>query len=240
MTRATQASEDLLNRVVEGDATPAERAKLEALLAADPELRRRHDELKQAFQALGAARTEPVPDGLHDDIVGAVARAAAAVPARSTLAPAPRLRWTRLLLPISAAAAAVVLIFALRSPTLPPSASTSGTMGGSPQPTRLRLGTGLDEVEVTGLSTGQGFQIDVRAGASAGTVELTADGSLFRNRSVAGERSTTSTLRHGFRAGERWTAFGWATSNKIPVRVVVRYPDGRQATGQLLLARGSP
>jgi len=52
-----------------GDALDRER--LESLAAGDPELRRRWDDLRAARVALAGAGLEPLPDGLHEALIGA-------------------------------------------------------------------------------------------------------------------------------------------------------------------------
>jgi hypothetical protein len=131
---------DLLQRVLDGDATPAERAGLESRMAADPALRTRFDSMSALFLALGDDVLEPAPATLRDDVLNALP----VLPRREARA-ANRSHWpwSRLLLPLASAAAAIVLILsALRivpSP-LAPDSRTAGTMSGAlPRPVRFEL-----------------------------------------------------------------------------------------------------
>lgn len=124
----SERHEQLIHEVLEGDASPAQRTELEQLAAADPELRARHEEMSAVFRLLGEAHEPDVPDGLHADIM----RAVAAEPLRAARAHRPA--WN--LLPLfgafaAGAVAALIIVPALREPTsklIGDRAPVSGTM----------------------------------------------------------------------------------------------------------------
>jgi hypothetical protein len=147
-----------------------------------------------------------------------------------------------LLLPVTAAAAAVVLLWALRTPVLKNGPTTSGTMGAQQNSVRVLVGEGADAVEVRSLGTAQGFRLEIAAGASGGSIELAVTGGGARmNHSPDGEVSASETLRREFQAAERWSVFGWTTAHEIPLRIVVRHPDGREASRRIeVKARRGP
>jgi hypothetical protein len=129
---------DLLQRVLDGEATPEEHASLESRMTADPALRERFDSMASLFLALDDEVLEPAPVGLRDDVLNALPAAPRREPRSMIRAP-----WSRLLLPLASAAAALALIVAamrmVPSP-LAPDGRTAGTMSGvMPQPVRLEL-----------------------------------------------------------------------------------------------------
>jgi hypothetical protein len=63
------AHEELLQRVLDGEATPEEAARLRQLLAANPELVTRHAELESLFRMLAGAGEIDPPAGWKDDVV---------------------------------------------------------------------------------------------------------------------------------------------------------------------------
>ena len=69
----SERHEQLIHEILEGDASPAQRAELERLIAADPEIRARHDEMSSVFRLLAEAPDPGVPDDLHAGIVRAIA-----------------------------------------------------------------------------------------------------------------------------------------------------------------------
>jgi hypothetical protein len=71
--------EERVESLFENPADSHERARIEAMVAADPALRARWDELQPALESLAGAGLEPLPPGLH---VTLVETARAAEPAR--------------------------------------------------------------------------------------------------------------------------------------------------------------
>ena len=131
---------DLLQRVLDDDATPEEQASLEARMTADPALRARFDSMSSLFLALDDEVLQPAPASLRDDVLNALPAAQ-----RREMRSANRAQWSwsRLVLPLASAAAALALIVtAMRMVPSPlaPDGRTAGTMSGVlPQPVRLEL-----------------------------------------------------------------------------------------------------
>lgn len=232
----SRAIEELIQRVIEGEASPEECRRLDALIAADPAVRRRRDELEHAFRLLGAARLEPAPEGLRD----AVLRKIAAEPAHAGHAPrhgapshrtAGPLPWLRLLLPVTAVLAAVSLLWVARTTTLRPGAPVSGTIAGPAPAVSVTVGSGPAALRVDAEAVGGGFRLDVRAGDSPGVAEFQAEGpgATLRRTADAPEPGGT-VLRQEFEAGDQWSLHGQATGREVPLRIVVRYRDGREVS----------
>lgn len=130
---------DLLQRLLDGDITPGERASLETRMTAEPALRARFESMSSLFLALGDDVLEPAPASLRDDVLNALP----VVPRESRSANRTQWPWSRLLLPLASAAAAIVLMLAalriVPSP-LAPDGRTAGTMSGVlPRPVRIEL-----------------------------------------------------------------------------------------------------
>jgi hypothetical protein len=137
----TGSIDDRIQQVLDGASSPEERAQLDALLAADPEARRRYDELRSLFDALAGEPAEAAPAGLHEDVMRSLPDRARAGAARTR-------RWAlpRLALPFAAAAVAAVIIFVTLRGGPPVSlldGRSSGTMSGAP-PRAFRLGLGTE------------------------------------------------------------------------------------------------
>ncbi len=111
----SERHKQLIHEVLEGDATPAQRTELEQLVAADPEIRARHEELSAVFRLLGEAHDPEVPQELHADIM----RAVAAEPPHGIRARRPAWNLLPLFGAFSAGAvvAALIIVPALRGPT---------------------------------------------------------------------------------------------------------------------------
>jgi hypothetical protein len=62
------ALDQLMQLVLDGEATPDERARLERAMAERPEVAARFDDLKSVFEALGAVRMAEPPEDLTSDI----------------------------------------------------------------------------------------------------------------------------------------------------------------------------
>jgi hypothetical protein len=61
--------EDRMESLFEHPGDPRERARMEAMVAADPALRARWDDLQPVLEPLAAARLEPLPAGLHATLI---------------------------------------------------------------------------------------------------------------------------------------------------------------------------
>lgn len=125
----SERHEQLIHEVLEGDASPAQRTELERLVAGDPEIRSRHEELSSVFRLLGEAHDPEVPQELHADIM----RTIAAEPSHAAREHRPAWNLLPLFGAFAAGAVAAVLIFvpALRERTsdlLGDRAPVSGTM----------------------------------------------------------------------------------------------------------------
>jgi len=125
-----QILDDLIQHVLDGTASAADRVRLESRIAADPSARERHAEMSRVFRALGDVRLEDPPAGLNQSIMHAVRNSANA----SSRAGRSRLPLARLFFPAAAGFAAGLLCFAALTTT--PAwraghAPTSGTIGGA-------------------------------------------------------------------------------------------------------------
>ncbi|HET7224489.1 MAG TPA: hypothetical protein VFK69_02155 [Candidatus Eisenbacteria bacterium] len=78
--------ERVMDQVLDGTATPADAAKLDAALAGDPRARARYDEMRSMFRALTAAAEVP-PADLHEGIMEGVRESVGR--ARATVRPHP-------------------------------------------------------------------------------------------------------------------------------------------------------
>jgi len=169
----TESLDELIQRVLDGDATPAERALLENRLANDPAARSRREEIGRVFQALEGVRVEDPPAGLRDDILRAVRGAAPAwrrAPARTGR---PVFSWLRLTLPLAGAVAALVIFVSWQGLNRSISHDgVTGTMSGVAGRETLRLGTGGDAVLVRTTRLDNGFRLTIQAGNSPVTVVL--------------------------------------------------------------------
>ncbi len=238
--------EDLLQRVLDGIATPAERAQLDEVTASDPALRRRREELEHVFMLLGSARLEAPPAGLRESVIQAIgATAPGHVSTERSPGPArpmPHMvNWGRLLLPVTALALATVLLLAVRTPWRNSAGPVTGTMSGSSGSISVNLGEGSAAVRVEGNRTTDGFQIQVRTGDAPAEVEITAlDATVTLVSPDAPGPATSGTVRRSLEARSRWSVQGTVAARRAPVRVVVRFEGGRSATAELRVpAHGS-
>jgi len=67
------ADDDLMQLVLDGAATPTERARLERRMEQDRALRARFEAMERGFRALDARPVEAAPAGLREDILAAIA-----------------------------------------------------------------------------------------------------------------------------------------------------------------------
>jgi len=205
---------DLLQRVLDDDATPEEQASLEARMTADPALRARFDSMSSLFLALDDEVLEPAPASLRDDILNAlpaVSRRAAQLPS------AAKWPWSRFMLPlVSAAAALALIVTAMRMVPSPlaPDGRTAGTMSGVlPQPVRLEL-----PVE------GKGFHVMAsRDNKGVARLDMSADApvhvSLSSGRGSVAFEGAATPLAGGaavLRSGER---LDWDLEPGVTLRV---------------------
>lgn len=175
----SEAIDELIQSVLEGDASPSDVSRLERLVATDADVRERHARLKQAFEVLaeGAALEDP-PADLKASILAEIRQQQAA--ARSRTAPRPVSRpafsWLRLALPLAAcAAAAVVVLWNGRASAPRPAAEgTTGAIAAAPR-NAIALGEGDRAVSIAWheLSGGR-FALDVGAGAGPVTLTIVA------------------------------------------------------------------
>ena len=237
-----EALDELIQSVLGGDAGAEERAQLERLLATSEEARVRHAELSAAFAALGHARLEEPPADLRESVMAEIRREAAARGTRAASAPArrPAFSWMRLALPLAAcAAAAVVLVWNARQPSLGPtdSGSTSGTMAASGPSGSLTLGPAGRAVRVHWRSAGPEFQLELRMGDTPAHIRIEPVGAGVRMGSAAGDagsNSVSAQLGAGALAKFAGTTSG-APGAAAAVRVTVTWPDGESASADVAL-----
>lgn len=106
-----QGTLELIQTVLDGEASPAEAAELEELANGSSAARAEIEAMEELFNTIGRSGDVPLPAGLKDDIMGAIrARAAASPPEVVPFALASRKR--RLWLVASLAAAALIAIVA--------------------------------------------------------------------------------------------------------------------------------
>lgn len=229
--------DDLVQHVLEGDATPEDRAQLEALIVADAALRRRRDELAHVFSLLGSARVAPAPEGLRDTVMQAIADLPTAtdrhVPNAVSAFPA-RAGWTRMVLPVAAAIAAIALVWFVRTPSPASRGEVSGTMAGPSRTVSVRLGDGAAAVVVEGRAVETGIELQLRAGSAAGVAEIVSlDDGVLLSRPPQFVTVGAEPLSLEFEPGARILAHGRSTASEVPLRIVVRFADGRHATATL-------
>jgi hypothetical protein len=178
--------ERLLHEVLEGSASPADAARLEAWLATSAEGRQRRSELEALFSALAAVPRVPPPPSLRSGVLDGIRSRSRSVPvpARRLLAPA----W--LLVPAAAAAIAVAIAFPRWRQALSPEAmpDVSGSLAARPStvaPTILAIG----EASVTLARTDAGGATSVSletANATPIVIELESDPATLARAEVRG------------------------------------------------------
>ncbi|MCC6350502.1 MAG: hypothetical protein IT347_13015 [Candidatus Eisenbacteria bacterium] len=247
--------DDLIQRTLEGDASAAERERLESRMAADPAARGRYDELSRVFQALAGVRAAEPPAGLRDEVLRAVRGAAPAwapaaartgqsasprpskpltLPRRSTFA------WLRVALPAAAALVAVFFAYASWRGAGQPAGGglASGAMSGASD--LVRIGPGDSAVLVRWSPSATGFQLRIKAGNSPVRIvlETLSSGALL---SLAPDAPTPSPrVEANLPANALVVAEGTAPDTQATVRVSVTLPDGRLAAGEVRLRGLSP
>lgn len=239
--------DDLIQRALEGEASTAERARLEARLASDPAARARYDELSRAFEALGAVHLAEPPAGMRDEVLRAIRGAAPAWAPASTragrLAPAartpalagrPAFTWLRIALPVAAAAVAALVMF-VGLPGGPGSSGdkVSGTMSGLGSTDGLRLGAGPGAVLVRWAPSEHGFQLRIQTGDAPVRLVLetpTAGATLLL---APGAPTPSPRVEATLPANALVVAEGTAPNTRATVRASVTFPDGRTASGEI-------
>lgn len=233
----TEPLDELIQRVLDGDASPTEKLRLEQRLASDAHARNRYDELARVFEALSATRLEEAPAGLRDDVLRSVREAALArTPGTArTGVPTPRaarpaFSWFRLALPIAAGAVAVAVLFvSLGGPRRIAGDQVSGTLAPPAAPANLVLGTGPDAVTIQPVAIPGGAELRVSAGAAPVTIHLEgADGAV---QLAEGPGAPAAALDLPLAASATVTLHVHAPAPGARVQVRITYPDGRVLSG---------
>ncbi len=219
--------DELIQRVLDGDATAAERAGLEARIASDPEARSRREEMERVFQALGDARSEDPPAGLRDDILRAVGGAAPAWRRTPARAGRPAFSWFRLVLPVAGAVAAVVIFVSWQGVNHTVSRDgVSGAMSAAEPQGTLRLGSGGDKVLVRPLKLANGFRLTVQAGDSPVRVVLETAGTGVTLRLPGHDAAKATTRIEASVAANSLEVIEGASRTPVAVIRVTATPEG--------------
>lgn len=231
------AIDDLIQTVLEGDASPSDVTRLEQMIATDPFVRQRHADLQQAFATLAqGAKLEDPPADLSANILAEIRRQTPASARTASARPIsrPAFSWLRLALPLAAcAAAAVVLLWNGRPNTIRPAAEgITGTIAAAPLGT-LKLGPGDAAASIrwrktsgTATSEDATFALDLEAGTSPVTV--TIEPKDVRLDSPAGAIALAP--------GVAGTILGAVTGEQPSVRITLQWADGRSTTREVSLA----
>lgn len=238
--------EELIQRVLAGEATAAERGRLEARMAADPELQRRYDELASAFRALRTARQVEPPHGLTDAIMSEVRRSP--LPDRSGVSGAARSRgrsmapafpWMRLVLPgLASVAAVVALVWGLRGqPWQRPSSEVAGALVGGGTSGPVSIGSGSAAVSASWEATEHGFFVRFQGGDGLAMLDCVSELPNVRLALTSSE-AITGSGRLSARLEPRTVLLvhGVAAGPEAAITVTVSFPDGRRAVRTLRLS----
>ena len=179
MTRGS--FQELANAVLEGAATPEQRAALEARLASDPTAREQWRSLEIAFEALVSTRPVASPPGLKTQVLAALRDERARRGTRAwTGTGLGRALWPRVASAFAAGCAAGILVWTLVT-------GTRGTTGGLPASgalmppagsiraldrTTLDAGTARATIETRGGPSTLQARVDAH---SSGAAELTLE-----------------------------------------------------------------
>jgi len=232
--------DELLQRVLEGEASESEQARLAELLERDPSLRLRRDELKRAFDALAAARLGPAPEGLKVAVLEAIAHRGRG-PEPSTLAAtrtgrrSTRGAWLRLVLPATAAIAAVAVLWLSRGPWERPGGTVSGAFGPAQPTPELRLGEGGAAVVVIVRAAERGFVAEVRTGDTPGEIEVVATGGTRISLDADPAAGGAAEVRQSFGEHARLMIHGGPPDPRHRLQVTVRLDGGRRFSGEVPL-----
>jgi hypothetical protein len=222
------AIDDLIQTVLEGDASPVDTARLEQLVATDPRVRERLAELSLAFEALSQGpQLEAPPDDLRASILAEIRRQHSPATKRAgSPALRPGFSWFRLALPLAACAAAVIVLVwnGQSPPPIPAGGSTSGTMG-VPTAQVIRLGEGDRATALSWHRAGAHFSLEIRAGRTPPTVVL-------EPRQVRLEEGSGPLV---LGANELDTVRGEIEGDSPSVLVTLRWADGRSDSAEVSL-----
>lgn len=238
--------EELIQRVLAGEATTAERNRLEARMVADPELQRRYDELAGAFRALGTARQVEPPHGLTDTIMSEVRRSP--LPGHSGVSGAARSRgrsmapafpWMRLVLP---GLASVVAVAALSWALLGRPWSRSGSdvagalvAGGTSAP--VSIGSGAAAVSASWEVTEKGFFVRFQGGDELAMLDCVSELPNVRLALTSADALTgSSRLSARLEPRSVLLVHGVAAGPEAAITATVSFPDGRRAVRTLRLS----
>lgn len=243
-----ESLDDLIQTVLDGDATGQQRVQLAHLLETDANARTRHAELEVAFEALAGVKPAEAPADLRDNILAEIRSAAAARNARPQRAASlptrrPAFSWFRLALPIAAcAAAAVVLVWNAKKPlVLSSDSGTSGTMAASGPSGSLSLGPAGRAVKLHWRAAGSDFQLQAHGGNEPAQIMIEPVGDGVRMGSAAGAAGAAGSTRIESRLeADAVIAFsGTALHSHAALRVTVTYADGQTAITEIGLEPGS-
>lgn len=229
--------DDLIQRLLEGEASVEERTRLEARMASDPTVRARHDELARVFHALASIEPAPVPADLREDILHAIRGAAPSRASVSTRAGRPLFSWMRLTLPLTAVAVAVIVLIANQQglPGRSPADQMSGSMSGAASPGSLRLGAGAQAVWIRSDRTDSGFQLRIQNAGAPSQIRLEALTAGAQLRLEAQAARSSSPVEASLPANALVIAEGTAPDSGATIRVSITFPDGQSATGEIRL-----
>jgi hypothetical protein len=188
--------EDRLHRMLEGSLDETETAKLRSAIVRDPALARQAEELEAAFGALSGARLVDPPPGIREAVLREIRPVAA--PRRAPAAAG----WTRFLLPVAAAASALLVLGVLLAPRADHAPGTiAGTIGdASPsgtQQARIARGT-LGTYALTRVDASHAA-LAVEAGARPLTVAVRWRAGAIRNAVLDSGGSVTPAATGGVR-----------------------------------------
>lgn len=226
--------EELIQIVLDGEATPAEQQELETRMAADPEARERYAELKAAHALLAGAHSEDAPEGLHDAVMAEIRRTAVPVPVR---APARGgfagwlLNRRGLVFAVTLLAALGVTWWAIRSgPGTSSGTGMTGTMGASEPLGSVRLGEGAAAATVNWERTQRGFRVVVLTGATGArfACEPLEPGVNLQSRAIA---DGVALAPHS-----TFVLQGYSAQPTAHLRVTLALDDGHVLTHEIELA----
>ncbi len=251
MSRSRESLDELMQRVLEGEASGPEQVELQSELARDPAARARFAAQTDAFERLTQLELPAAPDGLHEAVMAQVrSTPTSAAPVTSTTphrAPGAALR--RWAFPAVAAAVALVLLWFTAGPragggpgraAAPGPAELAGTMAQANTTGVLTLGEGDGALQVHWKRERGGFVLRLESGAEPVEVEVTVltPGSGVRLEFAA---ELDSTFFRGFNVGlpahRSESCQGTAITPSATLRVQAKFPDGR-AVGREITITG--
>lgn len=237
MNRSREALDELIERVLEGDATPAELLEFEAELARDPAARVRFESRSDVFRRLSQLQPSEVPPGLHDAVMSEVLRSP-----RSRMVAAPVLssgpsrwpRWAdrRWAFPAVAVVVACGLLWFAGGRPRPGSSGRSeqsGTLVGTSGAGALTLGEGDAALQVRWERARTGFVLRLDPGAERVEVDVAAltPGTGFVTEHAAGGQPAPPALHLRLTAHQRETLLGSAPTPNARIRIQVKFTDGQ-------------